>query len=464
MQTSPAYYKDEVLNSLATRSNVAQFVSFSPRLEQRYCRVSRFPENFRFPKAVDAISALLETAPEHRVNIRSYTPHEPQGNQFIAGLDNATDVLDRLLTLGKENLFTIVNETVDINDGGVSGVLQGGIAEFAPWETPRCVESRDVASLPKELALSMLAKVYRFEPALNYGSDIRVEFSVHPFERGYRHEKTIIWEEQLVDSDYLPVHVRWPNDFSRLLGDKTFGLLLANCIGLPVPYTQVLSRHIPPFEFGETTHSSKKWVRPCPTEKDPGRFETVRGWTDPFALMAREDPDPTTPLIRSVLVQDEVPASYAGAVMTTADGSPVIDGVKGFGDDLMLGRAAPIHVPLEVEKSVLTLYHTIYERFGPLRLEWVFDGEQTWVVQLQQDKSYSRGDIIFPGAPEYFVDFDVRQGVGALRELITRIEGRNIGVRVIGHVGMTSHIAERLTKARIPSIRQPRQLSLPWEM
>ena len=149
--------------------------------------------------------------------------------------------------------------------------------------------------------------------------------------------------------------------------------------------------------------------------------------------------------------------------MTTADGDPALDGVQGFGDELMLGRTAPGHLPSEVERSVLTLYEGIFQQFGPLRLEWVFDGEQTWVVQLQQDKSYSHGDVIFPGTPEYFVDFDAQQGVNKLRELIARIEGTNVGVRVIGHVGMTSHIAERLTKAQIPSLRQPRQLSLPWE-
>jgi len=34
--------------------------------------------------------------------------------------------------MSAEGLFVIANETVDVSDGGVSGVIQGGVAEFAP--------------------------------------------------------------------------------------------------------------------------------------------------------------------------------------------------------------------------------------------------------------------------------------------------------------------------------------------
>jgi hypothetical protein len=457
------FYKDEVLNSLASHANVAQFVSFNPALQQRFCRIARYPENFVFAGADHAISMLLEAAPEHKVNIRTFKPDEPQGGRFLTGLKSVGEVVDNLKTLAGDRTYSIVNESIDVNDGGVSGVIQGGIAEFAPWETPRCVEGKDVAALPRDLALSLLSRVYRFEPALNFSSNARVEFSVHPFEQGYKREKTIIWEEQQVPTNSLSARIRWPNDFSRLLGDKVFGLLIADCIGLPVPYTQVLARHLPPFEFGEATFSGRKWVRPCPTEKTPGVFTTVRGWTDPFALLAREDPDPINPQVRSVLVQDEVPAVYSGALITSTGVDPIIDGVNGFGDELMLGTVPPTAIPTEVSRSVLDLYQRIYAEFGSLRLEWVFDGQRTWIVQLQQEPSYSSGDVIFPGNPERFVDFDSSRGLLELRSLIAEIQGSDEGIRIIGDVGMTSHIADTLRQAEIPSVRQPRQMNLPWQ-
>lgn len=464
MRSSTHFYKDAVLDSLAEKANVAQFISFDPKLRQRHCRISKIPSGFRFSTPADAVSKLLDAAPEHKVNIRTFKPEDPQGGQFITGLENTTVVLDNLRCLGNDQLFTIVNESIDINDGGVSGVLQGGIAEFAPWQTPRGVEDRDVASLPGELAVKMLGTVYGFRPDLNTRPDFRVEFSVHPFERGYRHKKTLIWEEQQVDRNHLSATIRWPNEFSRLLGDKAFGLLLADAVGLRVPRTQVLSRHLPPFEFGKPTGSTMKWVRPCPTEREPGEFTTYRGYTDPFALLAREDTDLTNPRVQSVLIQDEVPPCYSGGIITQITGEAEINGVRGYGDELMLGLVSPGPLPADAVRSVTTLYNRARKQFGSVRIEWVFDGRRTWVIQLQQEQSCGeQDDEIFPGNPSFYVDFDPKEGVKALRKLIEGLNGENVGVRVLGHVGKTSHIAQRLTDSRIPSVRQPRQLSLPLE-
>ena len=46
---------------------------------------------------------------------------------------------------------------------------------------------------------------------------------------------------------------QWPNRFSDMLGDKTFGLIMADQIGLYVPRTMVLNRSVAPFTFGEPT-------------------------------------------------------------------------------------------------------------------------------------------------------------------------------------------------------------------
>ena len=62
--------------------------------------------------------------------------------------------------MSAEGLFVIANETVDVSDGGVSGVIQGGVAEFAPDDTPRCVEKAGTASLPMDWALALIETVY----------------------------------------------------------------------------------------------------------------------------------------------------------------------------------------------------------------------------------------------------------------------------------------------------------------
>jgi hypothetical protein len=53
-------------------------------------------------------------------------------------------------------------------------------------------------------------------------------------------------------------------------------------------------------------------------------------------LLAREDP--TGEQIASILVQDEVPPEYSGALLTSSGGLPIIEGVVGTGDLLMLER------------------------------------------------------------------------------------------------------------------------------
>ena len=53
-----------------------------------------------------------------------------------------------MFRLAGEGYLTIVNETIDIHDGGISGVALAGIVEFAPDDTPRAVEQPGVAALP----------------------------------------------------------------------------------------------------------------------------------------------------------------------------------------------------------------------------------------------------------------------------------------------------------------------------
>src|SRR5438105_11258777 len=106
-------FKDAVLNALAEKANVAQFVSFGPDLEQRFSRVRGHEPNRNFGGLENSICALLPVAPEHSVNVRSFAPDNPKSREFIYGLKSAAEAASAVCRLADEGLHTIVNETVD---------------------------------------------------------------------------------------------------------------------------------------------------------------------------------------------------------------------------------------------------------------------------------------------------------------------------------------------------------------
>ena len=188
-------------------------------------------------------------------------PESPQGNAFLYGLRNPLEAINRVREFGAAGLYTIVNETVDVNDGGVSGVVQGEVIEFAPGGTPRVVDEADPASVEKNIGLEMLRLVYGFKPSLDFRIDQRIEFSIHPVRRGWRNEHTIIWELEDLPFTHVAPYFRWPNRFSHFIGDKVFGLLFAHLHKLHVPRSLVISRGLKPFEFGTPTTSDVRWLR-----------------------------------------------------------------------------------------------------------------------------------------------------------------------------------------------------------
>jgi len=97
------------------------------------------------------------------------------------------------------------------------------------------------------------------------------------------------------------------------------------------------------------------------------------------------------------------------------------------------------------------LHATLLDYVGSIRAEWVFDGDTIWLIQLQQELAVSSGQTIVPGEVESECEFDVSLGLSGLRELVELIKGRNIGVKLIGNVGMTSHIADVLRRYKVPS-------------
>ena len=97
-----------------------------------------------------------------------------------------------------ESRYSIVNETIDVHDGGVSGVAMGNVIEFSPDATPQCVDRPGVCTMPRDIGLHVLENIYGFRPALHFDETIRVEFSIHPRRRGLRPDHTIIWELEKV--------------------------------------------------------------------------------------------------------------------------------------------------------------------------------------------------------------------------------------------------------------------------
>ncbi|HYY58731.1 MAG TPA: hypothetical protein VE842_15465 [Pyrinomonadaceae bacterium] len=447
--------KDAVLDKVSELANVAQFVSFSPGLGQRYARIRGYSPNQMFQSVEEAVRALLGAAPDNSVNVRSFTPENPKSREFIYGLRNVEETVAAVGRSGRAGLYTIVNETVDVQDGGVSGVALGDVIEVAPGDTPRCVEKEGTVSFQRALGMRLLERVYHFRPALDYGPGTRVEFSLHPLRRGFRHDHTIVWELEEVGPSQSSAETAWPNRFSRFIGDKAFGLLVADSLGLPVPATTVFARSLPPFTLGRPTATGETWIRTCPVVQDPGHFTTQRGWCDPFKLLALEDPEGTR--IASVLAQEGIDASFSGSLIVQADGELRIEGTEGYGDGFMLGLVESSKLPEEVMERIRQLYEQARALLGPVRMEWVHDKSgATWIVQIHRGITQSQGAVIHKGEAEHYHRFDVSRGIDDLRALISKVRGTGEGIILVGKVGVTSHLGDLLRKAEIASrIEQP---------
>lgn len=443
-------HKDQSLDTLALTGNVAQFVSFEPTgggLKQRFCRVHGFEPNHQFDSATTALRTLLAKSVDGTINLRSFTPGNPRSREFVYGLANVDDAERVLARLATEGLFVIANETVDIADGGVSGVSQGDIIEFAPDDTPRCVEKPGACALPREWALKLLSTVYGFAPEIGDVREGRVEFSIHPRKRGWKNTNTLLWEFESLADDSYHASIAWPNRFSRHIGDKAFGLLIAERLGMKVPRTIVVGRRVAPFSFGQPTGSHEVWTRTCPVEPEPGRYTTVKGWADPFKLIASED---TESSIASVLCQDAVPAYFSGAAVVTIEGKLVAEGRCGEGDGLMLGKDKPEPLPHSVKESVNHAFEMISHRLGPVRFEWVHDGSDIWIVQLHKGQTASSSTVLVPGDAERWHSFDPHDGLESLRTFLDSLQ-RGDGIKIVGEIGLTSHLADLVRKANHPA-------------
>ena len=465
--------KDEKLNLLITNeiANIAQYVSFEPNssLKTRFIHIN----NFKYDKDLtnrDVIEKLILSAPSKAVNIRSFSKETMKGNRLI--FNKGIDDIDEILNIVKENSlvnkYSIINENIDINDSGVSGVVLGDVIEFSPEDTPKCVEKYGVCSLPREIGFNILRNVYGFSPDIKFDPNYRIEFSIHPSRQGVKKQHTIVWEYEYYEKVDYQRKISWPNNFSRYIGDKVFGLLIANSLGIMVPKTTVISRKIAPFSFGVTTGLNEKWIRTCPVKKEPGKFYTGSIWIDPFELMVNEEAKGSSDInIASIISQDAVESIYSGASFVTEhEKNDLIEGVSGKGDKFMVGEQNKGELPTEVISAVKNLNNHLrsyHKELGYVSIEWVYDGTKVWLVQLNQlkdEKKYNNSErnIIVHGSPSHYEKVLVRDGLDSLREKINIIKDENIGIELIGNVGVTSHFGDLLRLSNIPSILKSEDL------
>jgi len=450
------HFKDEILISLAENGNIAQFVSYDPKGNQRFSCVNGFQTNHKFASIEESVKILFDKAQDGELEIRSFKPDDPKGQPFIRHLTTVKETVAKAKEMLEQGLFIIIHEEVE-DAGKTSGVLLGNVIEFAPLTTPRCVELAETdkqgfaASLPKNIALKFFEKIYGFIPSLNFPDDMRVEFSLLPKPYGHKQDHVMTWELENVGNTKTVASWDWPNRFSKFIGDKTYGLLIADVLGLLVPRTQVIGREVF-FVFGTPTGSAVKWTRTAPAEQTPGKFTTIRGYVDPFELLKKEDENKA---IAAVLVQDEVPFEYSGTVSIKSDNSLLIEGVKGQGDNFMLGKQSPDDLPETVVQALEKLCYQAKNILGPVRMEWVFDGKQAWVVQLHKCEVQSKDDVIVPGNPEKWKQFVLTEdkGLEELRKFSEQAKQGGFGVEVVGNFGLTSHVGDILRKANVPAKR-----------
>lgn len=452
--------KDKILNNiLQDGNNIAQYISFSPTQKSpHYINIKSKRTNYANNK--DIISDLIANSNSKSINIRSFSPEQMKGNKLI--FDKKLDDLEEILGIIEENqnrgFYSILNENIDISDGGVSGVILNGIMEFSPNDTPKCVEKPDVCVVNKEFGNYLFNTIYGFTLDLTYSDNYRVEFSIHPKKQGVLNSHTILWEAEQFGVRSLPKFQNyiWPNRFSQFIGDKAFGLLLADFLGFNVPYTILIGRNVAPFTFGKITGQQEKWIRTCPVDKVPGKYYSANTWIDPFELMSHEDDTSNQNYnIASILSQNAVNAIYSGAsIVTENKNKDVIEGVEREGDLFMLGKQAPIDLPNDIISSIQRIHEQIrlhIRALGSVSIEWVYDGEKVWIVQMNQIKQASYSNIIVEGSPSSYIQFPISNGLEELRNLIKNNTFIDKGIELIGNVGLTSHFGDLLRQASIPS-------------
>jgi hypothetical protein len=241
-----------------------------------------------------------------------------------------------------------------------------------------------------------------------------------------------------------------------MLGDKAFGLLVAEAAGLPVPRTLNFNPRLFPFSFGQSTGTGRVFTRPCPEEKEPGYYPSAEGWHNPYDVLAghilqpialRSDPSPAP--LASIIIQEAVAAQYSGRALFRAADDIEIQGVAGEGGNFMLGEQKQEKLPKKIIQAVQMTYEYAHHIVGPAGIEWVFDGNTVWVVQLNFADSQNR-QVVFDKNIEW-VEFHFSKGMlEDFRRKVMELRGTGKGILIIGDVSPLSHLGEIAENQSVP--------------
>lgn len=456
-------YKDKELVRLANAGyNIAQFFSVAPAgfVQEIKIRGSESIKDCDRDEYVrDLIALLFKKSGEQRINVRSWHPSSPSGHPFVYGLTTVEEVFETIEKRMGEGLHCLVHETFDVHDGGLPGIIiAGDTVEIIPEGTPRDIETEDAFSMPYYFGLEFIRIVTGVNLGINYNHARRLECSIHPKTRGFLNKRTVFWEISSQTTAYPEVSkLEWPNSYSKYIGDKAFGLLVADALGLLVPYTEIYFRKKNPevICFGNKTITNTVWTRTCPAVSTPGKFSTIKSTkvpydvVDPVELMLKDDPKGE--FIPTCLIQDGVPAVFSGAAITKHRGGFEMEGVKGEGDAFMMGKKTGDPLPKQVQDNVYQLWSILNKWIKNPSFEWVYDGKAVWVVQLRCNKDNTTdGKTIVKGAVKKWVPFSPSCSLDALRVAISSL-GENEGIVLTSPVGITSHFADVLRETNTPS-------------
>jgi len=179
-----------------------------------------------------------------------------------------------------------------------------------------------------------------------------------------------------------------------------------------------------------------------------GRFTTSRRWIDPFKLLQTEDPHGSQ--IPAILAQREVPALFSGAATDLGGDQTTVEGVSGFGDAFMLGLEPPTELPAQVRRSVEKTLEMVREELArPVGIEWAWDGQQVWVLQLHLLAAPPATPSAH-AALEDWIRFDPSDGLQTLTALLDEASLGRRGIILTRRVGVTSHIGDLLRQSGVP--------------
>src|SRR5205085_10742100 len=88
---------------------------------------------------------------------------------------------------------------------------------------------------------------------------------------------------------------------------------------------------------------------------------------------------------------------------------------------------------------------------GTIKLEWAFDEELVWILQMQQLDHDVHDTVIVAGDVDEFRHFDANEGIERFRDFVDAAKKANAGVILDGAVGITSHFGDILRRSGVPS-------------